>query len=293
MKRGGAAIAGLWAAATGCQAPAPPPDPLGALVRGEVEVVDLTYPLGPSTPLWPGSPPVAIEKVAGYESGYYANRLSTPEHAGTHVDAPAHFHEGTATVDLLRPEDLVAPAVVVDVSAPVAESADYRCTQADLERFEARHGRIPAGALVLLHTGWRARWPDGERYRNADAAGTMHFPGFSEEAVTFLVKNRDVRGIGLDTLSTDWGGSTAFGVHKILHAAGRYGLENLANLHLLPPTGAVVVVGVLPVEKGSGAPARVLALVPRGGAGRARLEGDPARLDPRAPPAGAGEGAGR
>ncbi|WP_437506074.1 cyclase family protein [Sorangium sp. So ce1099] len=229
-------------------------------------VVDLTHPITPEIPLYPGNKPYASEVLSTVEKdAYYSSRFSMDEHAGTHVDAPAHFSAGAATVEQLAPEQLVGPAAVVDVTAKVAASPDHQVTVDDLRGWEARHGALGARHIVLIRTGWGARWSDRARYLNQDAKGVMHFPGVSVEASRYL-RERGVRGVGIDTLSTDPGPSQTFEQHKAFLGAGGYHIENLANLDQLPEAGAVVVVAPLPLARGSGAPARVLALVPAAGA---------------------------
>jgi kynurenine formamidase len=188
------------------------------------------------------------------------------EHAGTHVDAPAHFKTGAPTVEQIAPEQLVGAAAVVDVTAAVP---DHQVTVDDLRGWEARHGALGAKHIVLIRTGWGARWSDPVKYLNQDAKGVMHFPGVSVEASRYL-RERGVRCVGIDTLSTDPGPSQTFEQHKAFLGAGGYHIENLANLEQLPEAGAVVVVAPLPLARGSGAPARVLALVPPGSGGQGK-----------------------
>jgi kynurenine formamidase len=152
-----------------------------------------------------------------------------------------------------------APIVVVDISARAAVDPDAEVTVADVRAFERRHGRIPHGALVAMYSGWETRIGDQAAYRNADAAGVFHFPGFGVDAAEWLLENRDIQGIGVDTLSQDNGPSATFPVHFAILGAERYGIENLANLSLIPPRGATAFVGLVPWERGSGGPARVIA----------------------------------
>lgn len=238
---------------------------LERVISGRGRVVDLTHRLSPTIPYWPGESyrPFEFRTLATLErDGVFSGFFAMPEHMGTHVDAPNHFVAGHASVDQLRPEQLIAPAVVIDVREKVARDPDYQLTVADIRRWERRYGRIPRGAIVFMHTGWSARWGDPEAYRNRDAQGVMHFPGFSPEAATWLVRQRQIHGIGIDTLSVDFGPSKDFRVHHIMHGAGKYHLENVTRLEHLPPRGAIVIVGVLPIAGGSGGPARVFALLP-------------------------------
>jgi len=231
--------------------------------RGTHRVIDLTYSLAPDTPAYPGEPPLAAEVAHTYDKdGYFDRRFCTAEHYGTHMDAPAHFTPGQLTLDAIPVRQFFAPAVVVDVSAKVAQDADYRLTRADLVAWEEAHEQIPVGAVVIARTGWGARWNDPARYLNADANGTLHFPGFSVEATRFLVEERRIAGLGIDTLSMDYGPSTQFEVHRITFPHGLYMLENLANLELLPEKGAFLVVAPIKLAGGSGGPTRVYALLP-------------------------------
>lgn len=225
-------------------------------------VVDLTQPLEPGIPYFPGGAPFTVTELARIEDGYYSRAFTMGEHTGTHVDAPGHFVAGRPLLDALDAHDLIAPLVVIDVRERVAANPDYALDRETLDAWEREHGPVPDGAVVALLTGWDARWTDPERYRNADEGGTLHFPGFGVEASTFLVETRGVRAVAVDTLSTDPGIGTSFAQHKSFLAHGAYQIENLRNLDALPPTGATIVVGVLPIRAGSGAPARVIAIIP-------------------------------
>jgi len=183
------------------------------------------------------------------------------EHYGTHLDAPAHFPPGKTTVDQIPVKQLFGPAVVIDVRAESGKNSDYQLAGARIEDWEKRHGRIPEGAIVLLRTGWASRWPDVRKYRNQDAQGKMHFPGFSPEAAKLLIE-RKVSGLGCDTLSIDHGASSDYAVHHLALGAGLYQLENLADLSELPETGAFLIVAPIKLEGGSGGPARTFALLP-------------------------------
>jgi len=181
------------------------------------------------------------------------------EHAGTHVDAPAHFIAGGRAAPELTARELLAPAVVVDISRRAAGEPDTVVELGDLVAFERRHGRIPRGAIVCMHSGWAARAGSVAEYQNRDAGGTMRFPGFGREAVDWLLARRAIGGIGVDTLSLDRGSSATFDVHFALLGADRYGIENLRGLEALPPRGATLAVGAIPWKEGSGGPCRVLA----------------------------------
>jgi kynurenine formamidase len=165
------------------------------------------------------------------------------------------------TVDEIPARKLFGPAVVLDVRAEGAKDSDYQVPAARVEEWEKRRGRIPEGAIVLLRTGWASRWPDAQRYRNQDARGRMHFPGYSVEAAKLLIE-RKVSGLGCDTMSADYGASEDFAVHHAVLGAGLYQLENLADLSELPESGAFLVVAPIKLEGGSGGAVRVFALLP-------------------------------
>jgi kynurenine formamidase len=221
---------------------------------------DLTHPLTTSFPAFvPGEEAVRRTTVTIENDGYYMQEWRIIEHIGTHVDAPGHFTLGGRLAPELEPEELVVPAVVVDISERAAQDPDTVVTVDDLRAFERRHGRIPRDAAVLMNSGWAAKVDDADAYRGADAAGTLHFPGFGAEATEWLLRRRGIRSLGVDTLSIDPGNSTTFDTHLTLTGADRYGLENLANLDRIPRRGATIVVGLIPYEEGSGGQARILA----------------------------------
>jgi kynurenine formamidase len=193
------------------------------------------------------------------QNGYYLQEWRLFEHTGTHVDAPGHFTPGGRLAPELRIDELITPAVVVDISTRAADEPDTVVTIDDVREHERRHGRIPDGAAVLMNSGWGTRIGDPEAYRGADAAGTLHFPGFGADTCEWLLERRRIRSLGVDTLSIDPGVSTTFDTHLLLTGADRYGLENLAHLDRIPSTGATIVVGLIPFEEGSGGPARVFA----------------------------------
>ncbi len=233
------------------------------------ERVDLTYPFDAQTIYWPTATPFKLESVAhGPSAGgfwYEANQFCAAEHGGTHVDAPCHFAAGKQTLDAIPLERLIGPAAVIDVSAACAADSDYRVRVDDILDHEKRHGRLPAGSMVLFRTGWGERWPDRKRYLGDDRPGVttdLHFPGLSAEAAAFLVQQRDVKAVGLDTASLDPGPSRDFIAHQILNGADIPGLENVANLEQLPPRGATLYAIPMKIRGGSGGPARIFAIVP-------------------------------
>jgi kynurenine formamidase len=230
---------------------------------GLSRIVDLSYAINDKLVAWPGDERVFEAKVNATveKDGYYTRSFWMLEHYGTHLDAPVHFPPGKMTVDQIPADKLLGPAVVIDVQAESVKDADYRLTVERIARWEKEHGRIPPGAIVLLRTGWASRWPNSEKYRNQDAQGKMHFPGFSLEAAKVLMERR-VNGLGCDTLSIDYGASGDFPVHHAVLGGGLYQLENLANLGELPEAGAFLLVAPIKLEGGSGGPARVFALLP-------------------------------
>ena len=230
---------------------------------GRARVVDLTHTLTPEFPLFPVYDPVRVaQKFSCADDGFFVRSWSFDEHCGTHVDAPAHFADGAATVDRIAPEELLLEACVIDISGRVAGDHDATLTPDDILAWESRHGRRPGRCAVFALTGWGRRVTDPAAYLNADEGGTLHSPGFSREVADFLRDERPgVRAIGLDTASLDIGASADFPAHVSWLPSGRYGIENLANLDRLPPTGAVAIVGAPTFAGGSGGPARVLALV--------------------------------
>jgi kynurenine formamidase len=251
-----------------------------ALAAGRIDVVDLTKPLGPETPVlplpdpWPDSPPLAMSVISRYDErgpAWYWNSFTMGEHTGTHFDAPVHWITGKDLpdnrVDTLPPAKFVAPACVIDVAAEAAADADFCLTPEHVERWEADHGRIPAGAWVLMRTDWSKR-TDSVAYLNVGEGGP-HTPGWTADCVRLLAIERDVVGVGVETVGTDAGQAGGFDppfpCHNIMHGAGKLGLASLCNLDRLPPTGAIVVAAPLKLVDGSGSPVRVIALVPHAG----------------------------
>ena len=234
-------------------------------------VVDLTHAFGPSTLFWPTVATGFTHEQLSYgpTAGgwfYSAYTYAAPEHGGTHLDAPIHFDKDGTTSDRIPVEQFIGPAVVIDVTAQAAKNPDFRLTRADVTDWESRHGRIPRGAIVVLRTGWAARWPDAKRYFGDDTPGDasrLHFPSYGEDAARLLVTERQVAALGADVASIDYGASRDFIVHRIAAAAGVLGLENLANLSVLPASGSTLIALPMKIENGSGGPLRAIALVPR------------------------------
>ena len=257
-------IAVLLLACAGCRTAAAPAFPGGA-------VVDLSHAYDANAIFWPTAEPFTLTKVADgmTPGGYYyaANDFSTSEHGGTHIDSPIHFAQGRLTVDRIPLERLMGPAVVIDVAEAASRAADYQVTTQDIERAEARDGRIPDGAIVLIRTGFAARWPDAASYlgtaeRGAAAVARLHFPGLHPDAAKWLAANRAIAAVGIDTASIDYGQSAAFESHRTLFAQDIPAFENLASLARLPPRGAHVIALPMKIAGGSGAPLRVIAILP-------------------------------
>jgi kynurenine formamidase len=227
-------------------------------------VVDLTHALSEATPFIPvpgitfpfKKTPIATVS----RNGLAAYRWEIHEHLGTQIDAPSHFFENARSLEQLPVATLVVPLVVIDVSERAASNPDTSLTVPDIEVWERRHGRIPAQAAVFMRSGWDARIGDAKAFINTDAAGAMHFPGFSAEAATFLARSRDVAGIGVDTLSLDPGLDTTYAAHKAWLATGKWGAELVASLSDVPPSGATVFVGAMKVTGATGGPVRLIAV---------------------------------
>ncbi len=248
--------------AAGCARPSP-----GAGGR----LVDLTHAFDADTIYWPTEEGFVLETAfqGRTERGYWyeAHRFRSAEHGGTHVDAPIHFAEGARTVDALPLEQLVGEAVLVDVEAVCRANRNHRVDVEDLRAWEQQHGRIPDGAIVLLRTGFGRYWPDRAAYlgtaeRGPGAVAKLQFPGLHPDAAGWLVRERRIRAVGLDTASIDFGPSREFRSHRVLFAANVPAFENLANLEQLPPRGFRVVALPMKIRGGSGGPLRAIAIVP-------------------------------
>jgi kynurenine formamidase len=253
----------MLAAACG-QPIAPPAFPAG-------DIVDLSHAFDAQTIYWPTAERFRLDVVSeGVTSaGYYyaANNLFTAEHGGTHLDAPIHFAAGGSTAAEIPLRRLIGPAVVVGVEEQCERDVDYRITTDDLLEWEVAHGRIPSGAIVLLRTGFSRHWPDPGRYlgtteRGEAAVAQLHFPGLHPDAAEWLVANRSIGAIGIDTASIDFGQSSQYESHRTLFAHEVPALENLAALDRLPPTGAFVVALPMKIARGSGGPLRAVAILP-------------------------------
>ncbi len=247
-----------------------------ALNDGSLKIIDLTQPLGPDTPViglpppFANSPGVEIETISRFDEGgpaWYWNKLSFGEHTGTHFDAPGHWITGRDLpdnkCDSIPPGRFIGPACVINVAKEVAADPDFLLTPEGIKEWEEEHGRIPAGAWVLLRTDWSNR-SGAEAFLNVSEDGP-HSPGFSPDASAFLARRRDVTGVGVETVGTDAGQAGGFDPpfsnHNIMHGAGKLGLASLCNLNKLPATGAVIIAAPLKIVDGSGSPLRVLAIV--------------------------------
>ncbi len=248
-------------------------DTLDAVFSGAgASWVDLSYSYDDRTVFWPTATPFALTVVSAgmTEAGYYyaANDFSMAEHGGTHLDAPIHFAEGRHSAEQVPINRLIGAAVVVDVSDSVAANPDYRITVRDLEAWETARGPIPAGAILLLRTGWGARWPDRERYLGTALSGPeavpqLHFPGLHPDAARWLAEQRQVDAVGIDTPSIDHGQSTLFESHRALFARDIPVFENVARLDEMPTVGAFVIALPMKIAGGSGGPLRIVGLIPR------------------------------
>jgi len=246
------------------------PDPLAtSLAKGRW--VDLTHTLSEDAVFWPTAPDYDHEQVAygATAAGYFYSsyNLHLSEHGGTHLDAPIHFARGRQTADEIPLSNLIGPAAVVDVSEASKADRDYLVTVAEIEGWEAEHGELPKGAIVLIRTGFDEYWPDRQAYlgtdlRGAEGVAALHFPGISQEAAHFLAEYRDIAAVGIDTASLDTGQSHSYPAHRILLGANIPGFENVANLGELPATGAMVIALPTKVAGGSGAPLRIVANIP-------------------------------
>lgn len=224
-------------------------------------VVDLTHTLDADFPTFFGTPSWSREAQFSYDKDKFNLwKLTYGEHIGTHFDAPLHFSADGKSVDEIAPEQLVCPLAVINVTDKAAKDADYRVTIDDIRTWERRWGRVPDGACVAMQSGWD-KLVKSDRFRGADASKVLHFPGFSVDAAQFLMSERKVAGIAVDTLSLDHGPSKDFAVHYKWLPSGRYGIECVANLAGVPPVGATLVGGAPKFKGGSGGPGRLFALV--------------------------------
>ncbi len=230
---------------------------------GFSKVVFLSHVIDDSTPVFPGDPRVEIHPVATIErDGYYLQSFTAGEQAGTHWAAPAHFRAGQAAADELDPGDFFRPAVVLDVRAAVAGDADFILGVEEIRHWEAAHGPIPRGSAVIMRTGFEDRWDDPAAYLNADPDGGLHYPGFGDQATSWLIQHRSVGALGIDTMGIDPGADTEFRANQLLLRHHRMHLENLCGLGAMPPAGGWIIVGGIRIRAGSGSPATMFGLIP-------------------------------
>jgi kynurenine formamidase len=250
-------------AAAGFAATAMAPDLAHAApARRFTSTVDLTHTMSPDFPTFFGVPGIEMEKKFDLKKdGFNAYSWRLIEHAGTHLDAPIHFSEAGASAEKIPADTLVVPLAVVDVAAKAAQNPDYLLTREDLAAWERRHRRLPQNCCVAMYSGWAQHATNPAKYIGKDAAGVFHFPGVAPEAADWLMKERKVLGLAVDTLSLDHGPSKDFKVHYGWLPSGRWGLENVANLDKVPAAGATLVVGLAKVKDATGGPARLIALV--------------------------------
>ncbi|HSE30425.1 MAG TPA: cyclase family protein [Pyrinomonadaceae bacterium] len=242
----------------------PPPQ------KAAKRVIDLSYPFDSNTVYWPTAEPFQLETdfEGTTEQGYYysAYRFRAAEHGGTHLDAPVHFAKGHPTVDQIPLEQLIGPGVLIDVTSQCASNADYLVSISDIQNWEKRNGRIPAGSILFLRTGFGKYYPDRKKYlgtdeRGAGAVPKLHFPGLDPKAARWLTENRSIKAIGLDTASIDHGQSTLFESHRILFDKNIPAFENVANLDQLPVRGFSIVALPMKIKGGSGGPLRIIAML--------------------------------
>lgn len=242
------------------------------LVWEQSRIIDLTHSFGTDTIVWPTEQDFKLVVLHAEETpgGYYyaSNRVEMPEHGGTHIDAPLHFSKGKQTLDQIPIERLIGTAVRIDVTERCAGNWDYRVAISDFERWEAEHGRIQNDSIVLLDTGFARFWPSRKDYLGTELRGqegvrALHFPGVHPEAAAWLVHERHVKAVGIDTASIDYGQSTKFETHVALLSANVPVFENLANLHDLPDRGFDVIALPMKIGGGTGGPLRIIAVVPR------------------------------
>jgi kynurenine formamidase len=252
----------VFAAAAAFAATAVTPTSGVAAPRPSRRVVDLTHTMSADFPTFDGKPGIDMQKVTDLKKdGYNLYQWRLNEHTGTHLDAPIHFSEAGMTVDQIPAETLVVPLAVVNVADKAAKDADYQLSRSDLATWERRYGRLPDNACVAMHSGWAQHASDKAKYAGRDSSGVMHFPGISPDAAAWLIQERKVAGLAVDTLSLDHGASKDFKTHLSWLPSGRWGLENVAALDRVPAVGVTLVVGLAKIKGATGGPARLLALL--------------------------------
>lgn len=266
ISMGAAAIGGAASGAPSTNADSPQSLDAALAVLKSHRFVDLTHAFAPGIPHWKGAPNETAKTLYTVKKdGFRINEYCHIGQWGTHVDPPAHFHEGLRTVDQIDPKEMLMPLVVIDVHEKVAKNPDYTLQVADIDAWEARHGRIPRGAFVAMRTDWSKRWPDQAAMMNVDSAGVYHYPGWSKPVLKLLYEERGITASGHETTDTDPGSATTkddYSLESYLLGLNHYQIEMLANLDQVPEAGGVVWVTFPKPENGSGFPARVIAIAP-------------------------------
>ena len=262
----GIILAGASASASALDTTAASLEQAFAIIEG-AEFIDLTHAFGPETPHWKGFAPETVTTLFTIpKDGFHAESFCHPGQWGTHVDPPAHFHDGLKTVDQIDPKQFLLRLVVLDVHEKVAKNADYVVTLEDVKGWESRHGTIPAGAFVALRTDWSRRWPNDAAMQNKDARGVAHYPGWSKPVLQYLYEQKGIAASGHETTDTDPGLAVTrddYSLESYILGTDHFQIELLANLDQVPEAGALVLVSFPKPEKGSGFPARVIAIVPK------------------------------
>lgn len=224
-------------------------------------VIHLSHVIDTGIPQWPGDPSVKITTVAQLQDdGYYLRQFSLGEHSGTHINAANSFHGNGISIDEYSAPSLVVPAIVINICQQAIVNPDYLLTVADILNWEVKFGTIPPRSVIILYTGWQTKWLDKNAFLNQDNNGNMHFPGFSSDSTQFLISERQIAGVGIDTHGVDSGLDHNFTSNRLLLERSLIVLENLTNLDQLPPQGTTLVIGILRLRGGSGSPAAVMAL---------------------------------
>jgi kynurenine formamidase len=226
-------------------------------------VVDLAQPIDANIPIWPGDPtPTFVEMATIEKDGFYLRSFTIGEHSATHMNSGNSFFEGGTSIDSYTPESLVRTAVVIDVREQAAKDADYQISVDDITAWETKHGKVPEGSVVMAFTGWQDKWSDPQAFLNLDADGSLHFPGFATKTTEWMLAERKIGGVGIDTHGVDPGLDTAYGTNTAVLKAKGVVLECLTNLDKLAPTGNTVVLGPLRLKDGSDTPLSVMAFIP-------------------------------
>lgn len=230
------------------------------------KVIELSHKINEKMVSWPGdekfSIPYTKKVITNYkDDGFYSNSFNILEHTGTHIDAPIHGCENRFSIDQIPVDNFIVNGCVIDTSKQVHSNPDYQLQIEDINRWEIINGRIKGNSFIIMRTDWSEYWDKPVMYINKDDSGIMHFPGFSKESIEFLIKERGIAGIGVETLSIDPGFSNNFEIHKILFAANKYAIENLTNIKLLPPKNFTLIAIPLRINDGSGSPVTVIALI--------------------------------